>query len=206
MQLPAINYIHLLADLALSANKIARRVQHRLEPEHQLVEKPGLGVLKYLHPLKRVQMHMNSYLGSQFIRQQIEHLIVIDRFVVRPQKVKPPNDSVLEPLRHSPQRHVRLHRVQFRLKLFASVAQIRHYIAHMAHYRREQEQSSHQLNYSENVVRARLRVGHFGHERHNLRAEVERLQIVPQQLLIIQQRGLGQLGPGLVRVVRREGL
>lgn len=104
---------HFFAHFALATNEIAGRVEHRLETQHELVEKARLGVLENLHSLERVQVHVDGDFGAQLVGQQAEYLVVVDRFVVTPQEVEPADDAVLQPFGHTPQRHVRFHTVQF---------------------------------------------------------------------------------------------
>ena len=59
---------HFFADFTFAANEVPRRVENRLESEHQLIEEAGLCVLKDLDPLQSVQVHVDTDLGSEFVR------------------------------------------------------------------------------------------------------------------------------------------
>ena len=104
--------------ITLSTNKITRWVEDGLEPQHELIEEARFGVLKYFHPLQRVQMNMYGYFGPELARQQVEYLIVVRWFVIGPQKVKPSDHAVLQALGHATQWHVSFDRIQFGLKKF----------------------------------------------------------------------------------------
>lgn len=62
-----VDDIHFFADFPFPADVIAWTEEDRSESEDELAEKAGLSVLKDLHSLQCIQMHVNRDLGFQFV-------------------------------------------------------------------------------------------------------------------------------------------
>ena len=66
LQLSPIHDEHLFPDLALATDVVRRREEDGLESQHEGTQEACFCVLEDLHPLQRVQVHMDRDLRLQF--------------------------------------------------------------------------------------------------------------------------------------------
>lgn len=126
-QFSLLDDVHLSANVALLTDVVSGAVDLRLQLQHQLHQQAGLAVGKdtNLHNdteqkpdvfsftsmgfneegcqvcadlLEGVQVDVDGDLGSEFVRQVLQHLPLIHCFFIGPQEVKPLDHSLLQVL------------------------------------------------------------------------------------------------------------
>ncbi|GBL95612.1 hypothetical protein AVEN_24820-1 [Araneus ventricosus] len=105
-------YVKFLDVLTFPANEVAWAEKHGPQPEYQLSKEALFRVLENLHPLQRVQMHVDGDLCLQFVREATDRTFLVRRLLCHPQVVEPLYDLVEKLTRNLPHSHVSFHRVQ----------------------------------------------------------------------------------------------